>query len=80
MSVAEKTERNPGSGDKENGESGEKSKSENFLDPMKVFIFSKVGGYSSAPCSALNGPLVISASQIFLPFFPWYFLASGPWS
>lgn len=38
MSEAEKTERDPGNGDKENGESGEKSKSGNFLDPMKVFI------------------------------------------
>ena len=53
MSVAEKTERDPENGDQENGESSKKSKSGNFLDPMKVFIHNVVKwvGTAEAPCS-----------------------------
>lgn len=69
MSVVEKTERDPENGDQENGESSKKSKSGNFLDPMKVFIHNVVKwvGTAKAPCS-VSGDFSFTICPSFCPW------------
>lgn len=75
MSVAEKTERDPENGDQENGESSKKSKSGNFLDPMKVFIHNVVKwvGTAEAPCPVTGD----FSFTIFPSFCPWVLVNQG---